>query len=667
MRKKSIVIAIALLLSILLLFPITRTAIAVTLVDEKELADGSKNQEGEEKYLTILHTGDIHARIQGFPRMAGVANEIRARKEALGEPVLLTDGGDFISPIMNTWLNLMGYAPELTIMQEIGYDVVTFGNHEFDPGHLGLAQLLKNAGYPEKNAVTMLLGTNTVPPENHPLNEPGLFERTYLKKLDNGLAVGFFGIIGRDTLPPYIFKNGPVNFSDPHEAAREAISILQKEGADIIVALSHANTGSNRELARDVSGIDIILAAHEHRAEEKPLMENGTIIMQTSSFLEHLCMIELAYDPATGKLRLRNEESGLPYQIPLDDSVEEDSTIAALVAYFENELDRGVGQLTGGKYRGADDIVAHAQFPLKSMKMQEMPMGNFAADAYRIIAGQKIGKKVDFALLPSGMCWGELGPGAITFRNIADIPLMGTGQDLKPGHPLVSFFLTGEEVRRILEIFFFLPELRGKDEYPQISGLQLDYDPRRVVLLNLPFKVVDFLGDRTPVPTFRAVTRTDRFTGNGRQSTDDEDYLPIEWGDEQLYRVVTESYILYHLPTVDKVVHLLPKAKIIPKDEDGNPLPFMTPEGDISKEVIIHDDQGNELKAWQALVEYAAMQPIGEEGVPQISSYYEDTAGRINTVWTIPLLLWPLLAIVLLITAILLIRRQRRKKKMVSA
>ncbi|NLI69508.1 MAG: bifunctional metallophosphatase/5'-nucleotidase [Firmicutes bacterium] len=667
MGKNLIVAVVALLLSSLMIFPVTGTVLAVTLTDEGGSADGDKNPEGTEKYLTILHTGDIHARIQGFPRMAGVANEIRARKEALGEPVLLTDGGDFVSPIMNTWLNFMGFAPELTIMQEIGYDVVTFGNHEFDPGHLGLAKLLKNAGYPEKNAVTTLLGTNIVPPDNHPLNEPGLFERTYLKKLDNGLSVGFFGIIGRDTLPPYIFKNGPVTFSDPHEAAREAINILQKEGADIIIALSHANTGSNRDLARDVSGIDIILAAHEHRAEEKPLMENGTIIMQTSSFLEHLCMIELAYDPDSGKLRLRNEESGLPYQIPLDDSAEEDTTIAALVVDFEDKLDRGVRQLTGGKYRGADDVVAHAQFPLKSMKMQEMPLGNFAADAYRIIAGQKIGEKVDFALVPSGMCWGELGPGAITFRDIADIPLMGTGQDLKPGHPLVSFFLTGEEVRRILEIFFFLPELRGKDEYPQISGLRLDYDPRRVVLLDLPFKVVDFLGDRTPVPTFRAVTGADRFTGNGRQSMDDVDYLPIEWGDEKLYRVVTESYILYHLPTVDKVVHLLPKARIVPRDEDGNPLSYMTPDGDISKEAIIHDDQGNELKAWQALVEYAAIQPIGEDGIPGISSYYEDTAERINTVWTIPLLLWPLLAIVLLVTAILLIRRHRRKKKTATA
>ncbi len=158
----------------------------------------------------------------------------------------------------------------------------------------------------------------------------------------------------------------------------------------------------------------------------------------------------------------------------------------------------------------------------------------------------------------------------------------------------------------------------------------------------------------------------ERYTKDGLQSSDDKDYLPLRWGEDRLYRVVTESYILYHLPTVDKVVDILPKARIVPKDKDGNPLPYMNQEGDISEEVIVYDEQGNELKAWQALVEYAALQPRGEGGVPQISSYYEDTAGRINTVWTIPLLLWPVLVIVLLITLIW-VRRRRRKKRMVSA
>lgn len=632
--------------------------------DEGGPTDEIKGPETE-KYLTILHTGDIHACIQRFPRMAGAVNEIRARKESLGEPVLLTDGGDFISPIMNSWLNFMDCAPELMLMQKIGYDAVTLGNHEFDPGHYGLAQMLKNAGYPEKSRETVVLGTNTAPPKDHPLNEPGLLEHTYLKPLSNGLTVGILGVIGRDTLPPYIFKNGPVSFSDPHEAARKAVAALQEEGADIIIALSHANTNSNMELARDVSGIDIIMAAHEHRAI-RPIMENGTIIMQTSSHLEHLCMMELAYNPLTGKWRPRNEESGTPYHILLDDSVAEDRSIAALVDDFEDKLDQAVRQLTGEKYMGSDDTVAYAEFPLTSIKMQEMPLGNFAADAYRIIAGQILGEKVDFALLPSGLSWGELGPGKISFRDIADIPLMGTGHDLRPGHPLVSFFLTGEEVRRILEIFFFLSELRGYEEYPQISGLRLDYDPQRVILFNLPFKVVDFLGDHTPIPSFRAVINAERYTKDGLQSSDDKDYLPLRWGEDRLYRVVTESYILYHLPTVDKVVDILPKARIVPKDKDGNPLPYMNQEGDISEEVIVYDEQGNELKAWQALVEYAALQPRGEGGVPQISSYYEDTAGRINTVWTIPLLLWPVLVIVLLITLIW-VRRRRRKKRMVSA
>ncbi|HPU00920.1 MAG TPA: bifunctional UDP-sugar hydrolase/5'-nucleotidase [Bacillota bacterium] len=615
--------------------------------------------QSKELYFTVLHTNDIHSHIHRFPLLAGAVNEIGSNKAKSGEPVILTDGGDFISPTIYSWLNFLGFAPELDIMQQIGYDVITLGNHEFDPGHRGLAQILKNAGYPGEKNKTVVISTNTLPPENHPLAEPRLFEKTCLKKLDNGLTIGFLGVLGRSTLPPFIFKHGPIKFNDPHEAAREAVTQLRAQGADVIIAVNHASARDNIELAREVPGIDLILGGHDHERME-PLWVNHTIVLQTSAYLQHLCILELAFDCSSGKLRLRNKETGLPYHLELDKSITEDPLIAEMVAGYEQELNRGINALTGGKVKSMDEVVAYADFELYSAPFQETPMGNFATDALRIVAGQKLGERVDFALLPSGLCWKSLGPGKITFKELADITLTGTGSDMLPGHPVVSFYLTGEEVRRILEIFFLLPEFRGYAEYPQISGLRLAYDPQRAVLFNLPFKIIDVFGDSTPIPSLRSVINAERFTGEGRQTLND-DFVPLARGDQKLYRVATESYVLYHLPTLEKITHILPMLKIVPKDASGNPVPYLDHEGNISEEILVYDEEGSELKVWMALVEYAAAHPPGPEGIPQIPPYYREPANRISSRRTFPLLAWPGLILVGIAALIFGLRLRRRK------
>ncbi len=639
-------------------------------------AEEAEVEEREEKHFTILHTNDIHSRVHRFPLLAGAVNEIRDEKEAKGEPVLLTDGADFLGTLTYYWLNLMGYAPELQMMQKVGYDAITLGNHEFDLGSRGLARLFKNAGYPDEDLRPVIVASNTEPPEEHPLAAEGLFTDSHIKELENGLKVGFMGVHGRSTIPGSgldLFKSGPVNFPDPHEVAREKVAEFEEKEVDIIILLIHENWKYNLELAADVSGIDIILAGHEHETYE-PEFVNDTIIIQTSANLEDLCMLELAYDPSNESIRLRNEELGNPYHLPLDDA-EEDKDVADFVLYFEERLDEAVKDLTDGEYEGMDDIVARSGFEFTSelwgssaIRMQETNMGNFATDAIRIVAGEKLGERIDFSLLPSGLCSSSLESGEITFGDLAAIPLAGTGPDLKPGHPLVSFYLTGEEVRRIMEIFYFISYSgfrNGHEEYPQISGLRLDYNPDRTIIFNVPFQIIDLFGDETPVPSMRTVVNAEKYTGEGPQSTNDEDYEPLPWGDEQLYHVVTESYVLFFLPILEEVLHILPMLEIIPKDKEGEPIRYMDDEGDIAPDVVVYDVEGNEVKAWQALVEYAAMQPQAEDGIPEISPYYVDTMERANEVWTVPFYVWFILAIIALVVIIVLIRRifKRRKER----
>ncbi|HHU82111.1 MAG TPA: hypothetical protein GXZ26_03835, partial [Firmicutes bacterium] len=165
-----------------------------------------------EFYFTILHTndehsaliphsaavdyalaleGNVHANpaVGGFARLAGAVKQLREEKTGQGEEVLLISAGDFLGGTPYSWLALSGQAPELLLMQSIGYDLVTLGNHEFDYGPEVLAGYLQAAGYPEAAAGMPVVATNTMPPADHPLAAVGL-TRTHLVELANGLRVG---------------------------------------------------------------------------------------------------------------------------------------------------------------------------------------------------------------------------------------------------------------------------------------------------------------------------------------------------------------------------------------------------------------------------------------------------------------------------------------------
>ncbi|MDD4769823.1 MAG: metallophosphatase, partial [Eubacteriales bacterium] len=309
--------------------------------------------QSDELLFTILHTNDEHSALSptplvdcspgesnpalgGYARLAQAVKDIRAAKEAAKEPVLLLSAGDYLGGSPYSWLGLNGKAPDLTIMNRIGYDAVAIGNHEYDYGPELLAQYLQAAGYPGANEHTILLASNTLPPAGHALNDIGI-QKTAVLTLSNGLRVGLFGLIGVDAVnvAPYA---EPVEFADQVETARAMVAALEKEGVDIIIALSHSGEDEDADLVRAVPGIDVIIGGHSHMLLEEPIIEGETIIVQAGENLKYLGNLELAYNFSTDKVRLRNLETKKPYVIPLDDSVPEEPEIAAMVAGYTADL-----------------------------------------------------------------------------------------------------------------------------------------------------------------------------------------------------------------------------------------------------------------------------------------------------------------------------------------
>jgi len=586
----------------------------------------ARTKEETTLFLTILHTNDEHSAliphspaidhhrekrdptVGGFARLATAVQEIRRAKTQAGEPVLLVSAGDFLGGSAFSWLALGGLAPELSVMGAMGYDAVTLGNHEYDYGPSILARYLTTAGYPDTHNRTLLLATNTAAPDGHAFAGDDMIRQSGILQLENGLAVGLLGLIGREAIA-LAHTAGVVEFLDPHESTRAAVSELRTQGADIIVALSHSGLKADRELAREVPGVDVIVGGHCHSALHEPVEEGSTLIVQAGSLGRYLGQLELAYVPAAGRLRTRNDENRQPFLVPIDGSLSPHTEVEAAVGEHTTQLNMCIGQATGGAFGDVLDVVACSTFRLPNQPpLEETPAANFITDAMRLVAEEIIGRRVDVAVQANGNIRDAITPGTtehargkLSFYDLVEVVGLGCGADGRPGYPIVSAYLTGQELHRLVLVALLLAQYKGNSHFLQFSGLRYRYS-----LSGLEAAKVEL------------------WTAGGLQAAHGTaGFMPLERDDagEGLYHLVTDAYVHSLLPLV---AASMPHLEIVPKNDQGVPvLPSSM------HELIVRHEDGVELKVWEAVVKHAADQPPGEHGIPEIPSYYRGPSGRI--------------------------------------
>ncbi len=229
---------------------------------------------GEEKHkLTILHTNDVHSRLEPFPTdggrfdgQGGVAQRAALLKQIRAEEdhVLLLDAGDIFQG--TPYFNLYKGEPEIKAMAMMGYDAVTMGNHDFDAGVEGFAKQLPHANFPVLTANYDF--TNT------PL-EGKTRPYTIIKK--GKLKIGIFGvgIQLKGLVPDAAYGN--TKYLDPIQTALAISSQLkQKEKCDMVICLSHLgyeyehNKVSDKILAKETEHIDLIIGGHTHTFLDTP-------------------------------------------------------------------------------------------------------------------------------------------------------------------------------------------------------------------------------------------------------------------------------------------------------------------------------------------------------------------------------------------------------------
>jgi 5'-nucleotidase len=227
--------------------------------------------------LTILHTNDVHSRLDPFPMdggrnqgLGGVAGRAKListiRQEE--EQVLLLDAGDIFQG--TPYFNLYKGEPEIKAMSAMNYDACTIGNHDFDAGMENLAtQLTKHANFPMLVSNYDFTGT----PMEHKTEPYKIFKKGKLK-------IGVFGVSieGRGLIPDSLF--GATKYLDPIQKANETADGLKRnEGCDMIICLSHLGYQykdspkvSDEVLAKETENVDLIIGGHTHTFLDDPVV-----------------------------------------------------------------------------------------------------------------------------------------------------------------------------------------------------------------------------------------------------------------------------------------------------------------------------------------------------------------------------------------------------------
>lgn len=395
--------------------------------------------------ITIIHTNDTHGRLLdsdeygaswGFAKIASLVKQAKAENPN----TLVLDAGDAFQgmPIINISKG-EGLIP---ILEAVGYDAMTMGNHEFDFGFSALQSL-------EAKMTKIPMVSANIYKESG-----GRVFKPYVIKEVGGVKVGIFGL----TTPETTYKSHPDNtkgltFMDPVKSAKGVVAELKPQ-VDIVVALSHLGVegeDTSIKVAEQVDDIDLIVDGHSHTELAYGVIEvNGTMIAQTGEYTKNVGMVEL---------EVQNKKIVRKSSILLPDSedVKEDEAVKALIEKLNAENAPLFAQVVGKTDVELDGV-------RENVRCKETNLGNLATDALRVMTG------ADCAVQNGGGIRASIKAGDITKLDMATVFPFGNTVEVRE--------MTGKALLEALEhSVSAYPDASGG--FLQVSGIVFKFNPEK--------------------------------------------------------------------------------------------------------------------------------------------------------------------------------------------
>ena len=276
-----------------------------------------------ERTLVILSTNDMHAKIQRFPQLAAAVEACRDTAQL----VVLVDAGDRWTG--NAFVDKVSVPgkPMIELMNRLGYDVMTFGNHEFDHGQAFLGRMVDSISA-EIVCANCISDTCTFPQ----VAPYAVIER-------DGIRIGFVGAVTNYEGPGHPAGHASsfvgLEFPDPQAEAIRYAEYLRPR-VDLLVLLSHMGDDRDMELLGKTQLFDLVIGGHTHA--QLDTLVNGTLLTQSGKNLQNV-------GATTVRMRGRKVES-IDYRIVPLDAYEPDASFAEQVAgyYADPELNRFIGK-----------------------------------------------------------------------------------------------------------------------------------------------------------------------------------------------------------------------------------------------------------------------------------------------------------------------------------
>ncbi|UWP96112.1 5'-nucleotidase/apyrase family protein [Aliiroseovarius crassostreae] len=414
--------------------------------------------------LTVLHTNDFHARFEPISKYdSGCSEESNAEGKCFGGSArlvsalaeararsnnsILVDGGDqFQGTLFYTY-----YKGKLAaeMMNKMGYDGMTVGNHEFDDGPEVLRGFM--------DAVTFPVLMSNADVSGEPLLHDKLQKSVVIER--GGEKIGLIGLTPQDT--DELASPGPnVIFTDPVQAVQGEVDKLTAMGVNKIIVLSHSGYGVDKKVAAETTGVDVIVGGHTNtylsnssdKAEGPyPTMVGDTAIVSAYAYGKFLGELNVTFDDA-GKII---EAKGEP--LIMDGAVSEDAATKARIAEAAKPLDEIRNKVVANSAEAIDGERG-------SCRAKECAMGNIIADA---MLDRVKDQGIEIAIQNGGGIRASIDAGDVTMGEVLTVlPFQNT---------LSTFQVDGATIVAALENGVSQHE-EGAGRFPQVAGMSFAFD-----------------------------------------------------------------------------------------------------------------------------------------------------------------------------------------------